>query len=159
MTTKKLSYSSSGVNYDNLDKIKRLAQTNAQKTSGNLHSVGFESIDQSRGETAFVWDEVDSYRAIVIESLGTKSTIAEEVYRESKKSYFSEIAQDTVAMIVNDLIAVGARPLVVNAYFGLGNSDWLLEGTKGEDLINGFAKACDLSDAVWGGGETPSLTG
>ena len=159
MTTKKLSYQSSGVNYDNLDKIKRLAQTNALKTSGNLHPVGFESIDQSRGETAFVWDEGDSYRAIVIESLGTKSTIAEEVYLESKKSYFSEIAQDTVAMIVNDLIAVGARPLVVNAYFGLGNSDWLLEGTKGEDLINGFAKACDLSDAVWGGGETPSLTG
>lgn len=159
MTTKKLSYSSSGVNYDNLDKIKRLAQESAQKTSLNLQSSGFESIDASRGETAFVWDEGDSYKALVIESLGTKSTVAEEVFRETKKSYFVEIAQDTVAMIVNDLVVVGAKPLVVNAYFGLGNSDWLLEGNKGKDLIEGFAKACDLSGAVWGGGETPSLTG
>jgi phosphoribosylformylglycinamidine cyclo-ligase len=62
-------------------------------------------------------------------------------------------------MIVNDLISVGAKPMVVNAYFGLGNSNWLLEGSKGEDLIEGFAKACDMSGAVWGGGETPSLTG
>ncbi len=154
-----LSYSSSGVNYNNLDKIKRLAQTSALETSKNIESSGFKALDQSRGETAFVWDEGDSYKALVIESLGTKSTIASEVLQKTNKSFFGEIAQDTVAMIVNDLIVVGAKPLVVNAYFGLGNSDWLLEGDKGEDLITGFAKACDLSNAVWGGGETPSLTG
>src|SRR3989338_2858635 len=120
-----ISYSLSGVNYENLDKIKRLAQ----------------------------------YQALVIESLGTKSTIAEEVLKTTDRSFFSEIAQDTVAMIVNDLIVVGAKPLVVNAYFGLGNSDWLLKETKGEALIKGFAEACTLSGAVWGGGETPSLSG
>ncbi len=155
----KVSYSSSGVNYENLDKIKRLAQTSAIQTSKNIESSGFKALDESRGETAFVWDEGDSYKALVIESLGTKSTLAQEVLEKTGKSYFSEIAQDTVAMIVNDLIVVGAKPLVVNAYFGLGNSDWLLENGKGEDLIKGFAKACDLSGAVWGGGETPSLSG
>lgn len=155
----KVSYSSSGVNYDNLDKIKRLAQTSALETSKNIESTGFKVLDQSRGETAFVWDEGDSYKALVIESLGTKSTIAQEVLEKSGKSYFAEIAQDAVAMIVNDLIVVGAKPLIVNAYFGLGNSDWLLENGKGEDLIKGFTKACDLSEAVWGGGETPSLSG
>jgi phosphoribosylformylglycinamidine cyclo-ligase len=155
----KVSYSSSGVNYENLDKIKRLAQTSALQTSKNLESSGFKALDSSRGETAFVWDEGDLYKALVIESLGTKSTIAEEVLQKTGKSFFEEIAQDTVAMIVNDLIVVGAKPLVVNAYFGLGNSDWLLENSKGEDLIKGFAAACDLSGAVWGGGETPSLSG
>lgn len=158
-TATNLSYSSSGVNYENLDKIKRLAQTAAMDTSKNLDSFGFKALDNSRGETAFVWDEGSSYKALVIESLGTKSTIAEEVLEKSGKSYFAEIAQDTVAMIVNDLIVVGAKPLVVNAYFGLGNSDWLLEEKKGEDLIRGFAAACNLSEAVWGGGETPSLSG
>ena len=158
MTTKKLSYESSGVNYDNLDKIKKLAQSAAIETSKNLESSNFKALDQSRGETAFVWDEGDSYRALVIESLGTKSTIAQEVLEKTQRSFYSEIAQDTVAMVINDLIVVGAKPLVINAYFGLGNSDWLLESGK-EDLITGFAKACDLSGAVWGGGETPSLTG
>lgn len=158
MTIKKLSYETSGVNYDNLDKIKRLAQTSAIETSKNLSSSHFRALDESRGETAFVWDEGNAYRALVIESLGTKSTIAQEVLDKTQKSFYSEIAQDTVAMIVNDLIVVGAKPLVVNAYFGLGNSDWLLQVGK-EDLITGFARACDLSGAVWGGGETPSLTG
>lgn len=152
-------YSSSGVNYTNLDKIKRLAQSKAKETSVNLQNTGFKTVDESRGETAFVWDEGDSYKALVIESLGTKSTIASEVLQTSGKSFFESIAQDCVAMIINDLIVVGAKPLVVNAYFGLGNSDWLLENSKGEDLIRGFAEACNLSDAVWGGGETPSLTG
>lgn len=155
----KVSYSDSGVNYDNLDKIKRLAQTSALETSKNLESLGFKALDQSRGETAFVWDEGDSYKALVIESLGTKSTVSEEVLQKTSTSYFDQIAQDTVAMIVNDLIVVGAKPLVINAYFGLGNSGWLLENGKGQDLIKGFAKACDLSGAVWGGGETPSLSG
>lgn len=158
MTGKKLSYASSGVNYDNLDKIKRLAQSKALETSKNFSSE-FSAIDESRGETAFVWDEGDSYKALVIESLGTKSTIASEVLKITGKSFFESIAQDTVAMIINDLIVVGAKPLVLNAYFGLGNSDWLLESGKGKDLIRGFAEACNLSGAVWGGGETPSLTG
>lgn len=159
MAKNPLTYAGSGVNYDNLDKIKRFAQTSALQTSKNLGSSGFKAVDSSRGETAFVWDEGDSYKALVIESLGTKSTIAEEVLKRTGKSYFAEIAQDTVAMVINDLISVGAKTLVFNAYFGLGNSDWLLEGTKGEDLIKGIAAACNLSGAVWGGGETPSLSG
>ncbi len=151
-------YSKSGVNYENLDKIKRLAQQKASETSKNI-TPPFQVLDESRGETAFVWDEGDSYKALVIESLGTKSTIASEVLDKTGKSFFKEIAQDTVAMVINDLIVVGAKPLVMNAYFGLGNSNWLLEGAQGEDLINGFGDACNLSGVVWGGGETPSLTG
>lgn len=159
MANSKISYSSSGVNYESLDKIKRLAQSKAKETSKNLEDSGFKAIEESRGETAFVWDEGDSYKALVIESLGTKSTIAVEVLQNLGKSYFKEIAQDTVAMAINDLIVVGAKPLVINAYFGLGNSDWLLSGNQGEDLINGFGDACNLAGTVWGGGETPSLTG
>lgn len=154
----KISYSDAGVNYDNLDKIKRLAQTSALETSSNIQN-GFKVLDESRGETAFVWDEGDSYKALVIESLGTKSTVAQEVFEKTGKSFFAQIAQDSVAMIINDLIVVGAKPLILNAYFGLGNSDWLLQGSKGEDLIRGLKNACDLSAVVWGGGETPSLTG
>lgn len=153
----RVSYESSGVNYDNLDKIKRLAQSSALQTSENL-SEGFKTVDESRGESAFVWDEGNSYKALVIEGLGTKSTIAQEVLDKTSHSFFAAIAQDTVAMVINDLISVGAKPLVLNAYFGLGNSDWLLQNGK-DELITGFKNACDLAGVVWGGGETPSLTG
>lgn len=152
-------YSNSGVNYTNLDKIKRLAQVKARETSKNLYSSGFKTVEESRGESAFVWDEGDAYKALVIEGLGTKNLIAEEVLEKTGQSFFKEIAQDTVAMIVNDLIVVGAKPLILNAYFALGDSNWLLEEKRAEDLINGFSNACNLAGCVWGGGETPALAG
>ena len=36
--------------------------------------------------------------------------------RLTGRSYYDGIAQDTIAMAVNDLITVGATPLVVQAY-------------------------------------------
>ena len=44
--------------------------------------------------------------------------------RITGKSYYDSIAQDTIAMAVNDLITVGATPLVVQAYWAAGGSDW-----------------------------------
>ena len=75
------------------------------------------------------------------------------------KTYHDQIAQDDVAMIVNDIIVVGAKPLVVNAYFAAGNSEWFSDEEKMEDLTNGFRDACNIAGAVWGGGESPSLRG
>ncbi|MEO8785288.1 MAG: AIR synthase-related protein, partial [Candidatus Saccharimonadales bacterium] len=75
------------------------------------------------------------------------------------KSYYDQIAQDTVAMIVNDLIVVGALPQVVNAYWAVGDSAWLSDEARSSDLIKGWAAACQESGAAWGGGETPTLVG
>lgn len=157
MDKPKISYSASGVNYSSLDNFKRLAQENAKKTSSNLNPG--RVIEESRGESAFVWEEEDAYRAFVIESLGTKNLIADEMGKVTGKSYYDLLAQDTVAMIVNDLIVVGSKPQVVNAYFSVGRSEWFDNQKRSKDLAEGFAKACNLAGAVWGGGETPSLTG
>ena len=62
-------------------------------------------------------------------------------------------------MIVNDLIVVGALPQVVNAYFAIGDSAWMLDKQRSQDLINGWAAACQSIGAAWGGGETPTLKG
>jgi phosphoribosylformylglycinamidine cyclo-ligase len=75
------------------------------------------------------------------------------------RTYYDAVAQDTVAMIVNDVIVVGARPLVVNAYFGVGDSAWMADEERAHDLITGWAAACRASGATWGGGETPGLSG
>jgi len=75
------------------------------------------------------------------------------------KTYHDAIAQDDVAMIVNDIIVVGARPLVVSAYFAAGNSEWFSDEKKMNDLTDGFRDACNKAGAVWGGGESPTLRG
>ncbi len=156
---KGMSYASTGVNYDAMDPVKRLAQKEAARTAKNLKTVdkNMEELPASRGESAYVWREGESYRAFVIEGLGTKNRVADAMKVITSKTYYDAIAQDTVAMIVNDLIVVGAQPQVVNAYFAVGNSDWFNDTQRSEALVKGWAKACDLAGAVWGGGETPTL--
>lgn len=150
------SYASSGVDYGKIDPIKKLAQSLAKKTSQNSD---IKVIEESRGESAFVWEEEGCFRAFVIESLGTKSIIADEVRKLTGKTYYDQIAQDTIAMIVNDLVAVGARPQIINAYFAAGSSEWFADTQRSKDLTAGWAKACRMAGAVWGAGESPSLSG
>lgn len=150
-------YASSGVDYSKMDPVKRFAQEQASSTSNNLHRHNMEELPNSRGESAYVWEEQDSYRAFVIEGLGTKNLVADEMRKITGKTYYNYIAQDTVAMVINDLVTSGARPMVVNAYFGIGDSNWLTDEERFRDLITGWKNACNLSGAVYGGGETPTL--
>lgn len=159
MNKSKITYLSTGVNYNVMDPLKKLAQEKGRVTSKNLSNFGLKEVAMSRGESAYVWEEPDSYRAFVIEGLGTKNKVADEVRKITGKTYYDTLAQDTVAMIVNDLIVVGAEPQVINAYFAVGNSEWFSDEQKTKDLVEGWAKACNLAGATWGGGETPTLKG
>ena len=159
MKKKTMSYASSGVRYDLMDPVKKLAQRKAQATAKHLKQFNMKEVASSRGESAYVWEEKDSYRAFVMEGLGTKNLVADAMQQITGKSYYRNIAQDTVATIVNDLIVVGAAPLVVNAYFAVGDSNWFANKQRSKDLVEGFADACDLAGSVWGGGETPTLKG
>lgn len=159
MSDKKLTYSQTGVNYQAMDPVKVLAQLRAKETAKNLNRFDMNEVGESRGESAYVWEEPDAYRAFVIEGLGTKNLVADEVRKFSGKTHYDAIAQDTIAMVVNDLIVVGADPQVVNAYFAVGDSNWFSDEERARDLVEGWAKACHLTGAAWGGGETPTLKG
>jgi phosphoribosylformylglycinamidine cyclo-ligase len=74
-------------------------------------------------------------------------------------SYFGAIAQDTVAAVINDLVSVGATPVVLNAYWSSASYAWLSDAGISETFIKGWREACDLSKVAWGGGETQSLPG
>ena len=156
---KKLTYSQSGVDYNSIDPVKVSAQAAALATAKNLSSFGMREVSASRGESAYVWQEGEGHRALVVEGLGTKNLVADAMRVIGKKTYYDQIAQDTVAMIVNDLIVVGALPNVINAYFAIGDSDWMNDSERSSDLIRGWKAACDLAGATWGGGETPALKG
>lgn len=159
MAEQKLTYVSTGVNYDVLDPIKILAQQKGLATIANLAGSGVSEVAGCRGESAYVLDIGDRYLAMIEECLGTKSLIADAMRPHTGRTHFDQIAQDTVAAMVNDLVTVGARPLTVLAYWATGNEAWLSDPERAQDLINGWAAACDLAGATWGGGETPHLSG
>ena len=62
-------------------------------------------------------------------------------------------------MALNDLITVGATPLVVQAYWAAGGSDWFSDTQRAQALVEGWKQACDACSVAWGGGETPALAG
>jgi len=152
-------YRAAGVDYGALDAGKRLALTQALATSHLLGARAGSAVDESRGEPAFVFELAGQTLAFVLEGLGTKSIIARQVLDELGVNRFADVAYDTVGAIVNDLCCVGALPLVVNAYFATGGSDWYRRLDRQEALLAGWRRACEDAGAVWGGGESPSLTG
>ena len=152
-------YSSAGVDYGTLDAGKRSALTRALSTSWLLAGLDGEAIDASRGEPAFVFRVGGLTLAMVLECLGTKSVLARQLQPRLGPGGFATVAYDTVAAVVNDLCCVGALPLVVNAYFATGASEWYSDGARHEALLAGWEEACRDAGAAWGGGESPSLAG
>ena len=154
---KTITYNQVGDNYDTKDPAKKLFQEAARKTSTNLIKKGFSEIEESRGESAYVWKQGNIYMASVIEGLGTKNLIADGTRKITGKTYYEIVAHDTVATIINDLITVGADPLVLHAYWAIADNKWLADIKRMKDLINGWKKACDIAGVSWGGGETATL--
>jgi phosphoribosylformylglycinamidine cyclo-ligase len=152
-------YRAAGVDYSILDEGKRDALAEALTTSPLLAAHGARAIDESRGSSAFLFELGRRTLALVVEGLGTKSMIARQVYARTGSNHFGDVAYDTVAAIVNDLCSVGALPLVVNAYFATGASQWYRESERTEALLEGWRRACVDADCAWGGGESPSLPG
>ena len=154
-----LSYEQAGVNYDLIDPLKVAAQRAAKATGAHLAAHGFREVEASRGESAYVVDVGPFYIASIVECLGSKALVADEMKALTGKSYYDGIAQDTIAMAINDLITVGATPLVVQAYWAAGGSDWFGDAQRAQALVAGWKRACDVCSVAWGGGETPALAG
>lgn len=163
-----MTYAGSGVDYSTLDPFKRACQMRAALTARNLPLHGFQELSWSRGESAYLMrTPTGPIIAHVEEGLGTKnlvadalalSQIAAAVGGHTGKTYYDQLAQDTVAMIVNDMITLGVLPRSVAMHVAVASGAWFAENPKrSEDLVNGWGHACDLSECVWGGGETPSL--
>jgi phosphoribosylformylglycinamidine cyclo-ligase len=159
MSDDSVSYRAAGVDYGALDAGKRLAMASALSTSPLLAGRGGRALDASRGEPAFVFELEGRSFAFVVEGLGTKSMIARQVLETTGENRFADVAYDTVAAILNDLCCVGALPLVVNAYFATGASEWYGEPERARALLEGWRRACSDAGCAWGGGESPSLPG
>ncbi|MCX6742619.1 MAG: AIR synthase-related protein [Candidatus Parcubacteria bacterium] len=99
----------------------------------------------------------DCYYAHVEEGLGTKNIVAEAMQKLTGRLYFDKIAQDGVAMIINDMITLGALPISLEMHLAVGDSNWFNDTARSQNLIEGWKRACNLARCAWGGGETPTL--
>jgi phosphoribosylformylglycinamidine cyclo-ligase len=151
-------YRQAGVDYAVLDASKRRALEEALATSHWLAAAGARALDASRGEPAFVLRFAGATLAFVLETLGTKSVLAREYHELAGVNRFDHVAYDAVAAVLNDLVCVGALPLVLNAYFATGSSAWYEHAERADALLTGWRRACDDAHCAWGGGESPSLT-
>jgi phosphoribosylformylglycinamidine cyclo-ligase len=150
-------YRQAGVDYAVLDASKRRALEEALATSHWLAGAGARALDASRGEPAFVLRFAGTTLAFVLETLGTKSVLAREYHELAGVNRFDHVAYDAVAAVLNDLVCVGALPLVLNAYFATGSSAWYEHTERADALLTGWRRACDDAQCAWGGGESPSL--
>ena len=154
-----LSYTQSGVDYARIDPLKIAAQRAAAATATQLAVHGCAEVQASRGESAYVLDVGPFYLASIVECLGSKALVADAMAELTGRSAYDLIAQDTLAMAINDLITVGATPLLVQAYWAAGGSDWFDDGPRAQALVDGWKRACEHCQVAWGGGETPALAG
>ncbi len=162
MPPESMTYAGVGVNYDAMDPFKRDAQLAARGTAKNIERFSngeFLEVEASRGESVYLIETPDSYLAQVEEGLGTKNLVADAMYALTGKSYHGHNAQDTVAMIVNDMCTLGARPLSTAMHLAVGDSSWFDDNQRRGELIAGWTKACHLARCAWGCGETPTLKG
>jgi len=169
-------YKDSGVNYEPVDEFKRRAQEYGKNTTKNiqrLQRLGLRVVEDSFGESALLIEysagTVSYYMAHLVEGLGTKNLVAdemrkltkhaEEMRRATGKLYYDNIAQCAVAMMVNDAATLAAMPVNAAMYLAVGNSNWFKDKERWENLLSGWYKACNISECVYGAGETPVLKG
>lgn len=159
---KTMTYAGVGVDYDAMDSFKRMAQLAGRETADNITRLAngeFREVEASRGESVYLIEAAKSYLAHVEEGLGTKNLVAGAMYELTGIPYYDHIAQDAVAMIVNDMITLGACPLSVAMHLAVAESSWFNDERRSRDLVEGWKHACNLARCVWGGGETPTLKG
>ena len=83
------------------------------------------------------------------DGVGTKVDLARRLDR------LDGIGHDLVGMVVDDLVAVGARPLFMNDYLAVGR----LDPERVADIVGGIADACLLASCALVGGETAEHPG
>src|SRR3989338_9343268 len=124
-----------------------MAQLYARQTQIK-EKAGFSEITATRGESAFVWQQGNILMASVVEGLGTKNLVADEMRKITGKTYYDIIGYDTVATIIIDLITVGAKPRVVHAYWAIEDNNWLQDSARMKDFVSGWREASKLSMAT-----------
>lgn len=137
-------YATAGVNIDAGNKAVELMKDalTSTKNSNVLEELGgFGSLFKLSG----------NYKKPVLvcgsDGVGSKLLIAIEANKHDT------IGQDLVAMVANDILAQGAKPLFMLDYMGINK----VKPNQVAQIVKGIAAACKLSNMALIGGETAEL--
>ena len=141
-----VTYRDAGVDIDAgeqlVERIKPLAQSTRSE-----HVLG--SLGGFAGLCSLPSDIEDPVLVSGTDGVGTKLKLAFELERHDT------VGIDLVAMCINDIITVGARPLFFLDYFATSK----LDVDQGEAVVRGIAEGCRRAKCALLGGETAELPG
>jgi phosphoribosylformylglycinamidine cyclo-ligase len=147
MTKKQKAYARAGVDVDLGNRLKRRIQSLIKRTHGRqvLGKVGgfgglFEPNFSGMPEPVLIAS---------IDGVGTKLKIAFAMNKHDT------VGADLVHHCVNDIAALGARPLFFLDYIGCEK----LEPSVFDELLRGFSQACRSAGCALLGGETAQMPG
>ncbi len=157
----KSEYAKSGVDYTVMEPFKMAMIAAGKKTlkfpnkrrvfinedAAHAHGAVFEY----RGASPHIWCQTQ-------EDLGNKNWIAEWMYERTGKSYYDSIAIDTALIVVNDVIAQGAMPVVFTDQLEASESSWYADEKRAKDFADGFLKICEEVGMALPAGESASCT-
>src|SRR4030042_2490298 len=132
-------YAEAGVDYTKIEPFKRAMIEVGKKTltfpnrrgvyidDKVLHAHG--AVFRYKGRRSHIWCKTQ-------EGLGNKNWIAEWMYQFSGtgKTYHRGIGIDAALMIVNDVIAQGAMPVIYTDEVAAGDSEWFQDEKRVVDL-------------------------
>ena len=157
----KSEYAKAGVDYTVMEPFKMAMIKAGKKTltfpnkrgvfinrdATHAHGAVFEY----RGKQSHIWCQTQ-------EDLGNKNWIAEWMYQKTGKSYYDSIAIDTALIVVNDVIAQGAMPVVFTDQLEASGSNWYKDKKRAKDFAAGFLKICKEVGMALPAGESASVT-
>ena len=153
-------YAQAGVDYTKMEPFKMAMIEAGKKTltfpnrrgvyvneeTAHAHGAVFEY----RGNSPHIWVKTQ-------EDLGNKNWIAEWMYERTGKSYYDAIAIDTALIVVNDVIAQGALPVIFTDQLEASDSAWYADEKRAKDFANGFLKICEEVGMALPAGESASV--
>ena len=153
-------YAKAGVDYTQMEPFKMAMIEAGKATLGFPNKRGVYinedathahgAVFEYRGKEQHIWCKTQ-------EDLGNKNWIAEWMYERTGKSYYDAIAIDTALIVVNDVIAQGAMPVVFTDQLEASDSSWYADGKRAKDLANGFLKICQEVGMALPAGESASV--
>lgn len=151
MTENTSAYAQAGVDTEAGDRAVELMKASIARTHGTEVLGGVGGFAGMFDASALL-----GYRrpllATSTDGVGTKVAIAQAIDKHDT------IGQDLVAMVVDDIIVVGAKPLFMTDYIACGK----LVPERIASIVGGIARACEATGTALVGGETaehPGLLG
>jgi phosphoribosylformylglycinamidine cyclo-ligase len=145
-TPRGLTYSAAGVNIDAGEEAVRLIRPQVESTyiPGVLGSLGgFAAMYEMPSHLK------DPVLVTATDGVGTKLLVAQELGR------LTTVGIDLVAMSVNDVLTLGARPLLFLDYIATGR----LVPAEIADIVKGVADGCRQAGCALVGGEMAEMPG